>query len=106
MRSTIRADWRDLAVARKQYDIAQEGIGQAERRLEEETLLRDVGQGTARDLIDAQQDLIEAKDALTSALISHTVTRLRLWKDMGVLYISKDGLWTHVLNDETEGGDE
>lgn len=100
VRSTIRTDWRDLEVARKQYELAQVGIDLAQRRLDEETLNREIGLGTARDLIDAQQDLIEAKDDLTSALIAHTITRLRLWKDMGVLYIKKDGSWISVLKQE------
>jgi outer membrane protein TolC len=102
VRSALRTDWRDLDLARKQYEIAQAGIAQAERRLEEETLNRELGLGTARDLIDAQQDLIEARDALTAALISHTLNRLRLWKDMGVLYITKDGSWMRVLKHEAE----
>lgn len=106
VRSSIRTDWRDLEVARKQYDLAQFGITQAQRRLEEETLLLELGQGTTRDLIDAQADLVEAKDDLTSALIAHTLTRLRLWKNMGVLYIKKDGSWISVLKKEATGVDE
>lgn len=106
VRTAIRADWRDLDVAKKQHEIALLGIAQAQRRLEEETLNRELGLGTARDLIDAQQDLIEAKDDLTSALISHTLTRLRLWKDMGILYIKKDGSWINVLKQEAAEVDE
>jgi outer membrane protein TolC len=106
VRNSIRADWRDLDVARKQYDLAQFGVEQAQRRLEEETLLLEVGQGTPRDLIDAQSDLVEAKDDLTSALIAHTLTRLRLWKDMGILYIKKDGSWIRVLKTEAAALDE
>ena len=106
VRSSVRTDWRALEVAHKQYALAQIGIEQAQRRLEEETLLLELGQGTTRDLIDAQQDLIEAKNDLTSALISHTVARLRLWKNMGVLYIQKDGSWISVLKKEAAGIEE
>lgn len=107
VRLALRADWRDLDTARKQYEIAATGVALSQRRLEEEELLRTLGRGTARDLIDAQQDLIEAKDDLTSALIAHTLSRLRLWKDMGVLYIKKDGSWIRVLKNEGEvAGDD
>lgn len=102
VRNAVRIDWRDLDTARKQYDIAQTGVDLSTRRLEEEELLRSLGRGTARDLIDAQQDLIEARNALTAALISHTLARLRLWRDMGILYIKKDGSWIHVLNQEAK----
>ncbi len=100
VRSSLRATWRDLEAARKQHDIAQKGISQSVRRLEEEELLRTLGRGTARDLIDAQQDLIESKDILTSALIAHTIARLKVWRDMGILFISKEGSWRHVLQEE------
>ncbi|HSJ02494.1 MAG: TolC family protein [Verrucomicrobium sp.] len=107
IRLALRADWRDLDTARKQYEIASTGVALSLRRLEEEELLRTLGRGTARDLIDAQQDLIEAKDDLTSAVVAHTLARLRLWKDMGILYIKKDGTWIHVLKNETEvAGDD
>lgn len=106
VKSDIRADWRDLDVARKNYDIAQTGVALSERRLEYENTLRELGQGTARDLIDAQQDLIDARDALTSALISHTLARLKLWKDMGVLFIRKDGSWMRVMNRAELAADE
>jgi len=102
VRSALRGDWRDLDTARKQYEIAETGVALSQRRLEEEQLLTELGTGTARDLIDAQQDLIEARNALTSALISHTISRLELWKDMGVLYIKKDGSWVNVLNKEAQ----
>ncbi len=97
VRAELRADWRELATVRKQYEIAVTGVNLSLRRLEEERLLNELGRGTARDLIDAQQDLIEAQDALTAARVNFTLTRLRLWKNMGVLYIKKDGAWERVL---------
>lgn len=101
IRSSLRTSWRDLEAARKQFEIAETGIKLSERRVEEEELLRTLGRGTARDLIDAQQDLIEAKDFLTAALIAHTISRLRVWRDMGILFITKEGGWQHVLKGET-----
>jgi outer membrane protein TolC len=60
--------------------------------------------GIARDLIDAQQDLIDARDLRMQALVQHTTARLQLWRDMGVLYISKDGSWEDVLKNEPPKG--
>ncbi len=101
IRSSLRTSWRDLEAARKQYEIAETGVKLSARRLDEEELLRTLGRGTARDLIDAQQDLIEAKDFLTAALIAHTISRLRVWRDMGILFITKEGGWQRVLQGET-----
>lgn len=100
IRSALRTSWRDLEAARKQHEIAVTGVNLSARRVDEEGLLRTLGRGTARDLIDAQQDLIEAKNFLTSALIAHTIARLRVWRDMGIIFITKEGGWQRVLQGE------
>ncbi len=104
VRRDIRTAWRNLDVARKQYELALIAVRLSERRLLEEEAFMVEDRGTARDLIDAQQDLIEARDLLTAALISHTVARLQLWKDMGILFIRKDGRWADVLKNELPRG--
>lgn len=105
LRSTIRTDWRGLAVARKQYDLAQKGLELAQKRLEIETALMEEGQGTARDIVESQDRLITARDLVVSTLIDHVIARLQLWSDMGVLYIQKDGSWVDVLNNEKPKGE-
>lgn len=104
VRRDIRTAWRNLEVAKRQYELAQISVTLSERRLLEEEAFMVEDRGTARDLIDAQQDLIEARDLLTAALISHTVARLQLWKDMGILFIQKDGGWQDVLKNELPRG--
>lgn len=105
LRNTIRSDWRGLAVARKQYDLAQRGLELAQKRLEIETALMEEGQGTARDIVESQDRLITARDLVVSTLIDHVIARLQLWSDMGVLYIQKDGSWVDVLNNEKPKGE-
>ncbi len=105
LRNTIRSDWRGLAVAHKQYDLAQRGLELAQKRLEIETALMEEGQGTARDIVESQDRLITARDLVVSTLIDHVIARLQLWSDMGVLYIQKDGSWVDVLNNEKPKGE-
>lgn len=105
VRQDVRSSWRALDVARKQYDLAQEAIKLSEARLELEQALYEADRGTSRDLIDAQQALIDARDQFTASLISHTIARLDLWKEMGVLFIRKDGGWMDVLAKEAPKGD-
>ena len=100
IRNQVRTAWRDLEVARKQYDLAQKGLALSEERLSIEEAFNIEGQGTALDLIDAQQDLIDARNLVVSTLINHTIARLRLWRDMGILFIKKDGSWERVLQQE------
>jgi outer membrane protein TolC len=92
--------WRALDQERISYDIAEQGVALAARRLEEQLLLSELGRGVALDLVDAQEDLVDAQNQRTAALIDHTVARLRLWRDMGILYIDSDGRWAETLGDE------
>ena len=104
VRKDVRSSWRNLEVARKQYELAQESLVLGEQRLQLEEALYDADRGSSRDLIDAQQDLVEARDQLTAALINHTLARIQLWKNMGILFIRKDGSWADVLKKETPKG--
>jgi outer membrane protein TolC len=100
VRLQIFDDWRALEQARKNYEINDLGVALAERRLEEQRLLNELGQGEARDLVDAQRDLVNSLNQRTSTLVDHTLARLRLWQDMGILYINEDGSWVKELEEE------
>lgn len=93
--------WRALEQERLSFDIAEQGVALAARRLEEQLLLGELGRGEARDLVDAQEDLVDAQNQRTATLIDHTLARLRLWRDMGILYIKPDGSWAEKLENET-----
>lgn len=105
LRSDIRGDWRDLQVARKQYDLAVKGMEISTARLEVEEAFNAEGQGTAIDLVDAQRDMNTTRNLMVSTRINHTLARLQLWRDMGVLFIEKDGSWVDVLNKEKPKGE-
>ena len=100
IRRQIRGAWRSLDLAKRQYDLALTAVSLSESRLQQEEAFSEEGRGTTRDLIDAQQDLIDARDLRTAAVIAHTTARLQLWRDMGILFIKKDGSWMDVLKNE------
>ena len=97
VRLDIYNDWRSLEQAKRNFEIAEKGVELAERRLEEQELLSELGQGEARDLVEARNDLVDSQNQRTSRLVDHTLARLRLWQDMGVLYINDDGSWVKIL---------
>lgn len=105
VRNSVRTGWRDLEVARKQYEFAQRGMEISQKRLEVEEAFAAVGQGTARDLVEAQRDINSARDLMVSTRINHNLVRLQLWRDMGVLFIEKDGSWVDVLKKEKPKGE-
>ena len=92
----VRGAWRNLEQAQNNYRVALESVKLSERRVEEQQLLSELGLATAQDQVDAQEDLIQSQNSLTSALIAHTLARLNFWRDMGILYIGKDGLWKEL----------
>jgi len=89
----VRNDWRNLDQAKRNYESSQIGVELSERRVEEQELRAELGRGTARDLVDAQIDLIAQKNLRTQAVIAHTIARLQFWNDMGILYIKDNGRW-------------
>jgi hypothetical protein len=68
----------------------------AERRVEEQNLLAELGRARAQDQVDAQNALVDSKNQLTQALVNHTITRLQFWNSMGILYIKDNGQWQEV----------
>ncbi|HOJ34582.1 MAG TPA: TolC family protein [Candidatus Hydrogenedentes bacterium] len=95
----VRDAWRNLDQARITYEIRKIGVQINEERVQEQQLLAELGRGDALNLVDAQNDLTAARNELTSALISHTIARLQLWRDMGILFIKEDGQWQEVTDD-------
>ena len=68
----------------------------AERRVEEQNLLADLGRAKAQDQVDAQNALNDSKNQRTQALVTHTIARLQFWDNMGILYIKDNGQWEDV----------
>ena len=92
----VRRAFRDLEEAERSYDIREIGVEVNERRVREQELLAEAGRATTLDQIDAQNDLVSARNSLTAALINHTLSRLSFWRDLGLLYIKEDGQWEEV----------
>jgi len=92
----VRDSWRTLEQARRNYEISEIGVKLAERRVEEQDLLADLGRARALDQVDAQNALNDSKNQRTQALVTHTIARLQFWNNMGILYIKDNGQWEEV----------
>lgn len=93
VRLQVATNWRGLEQAKRNFENAELGVTLAERRVEEQELRMQLGRGQTRDLLDAQADLNNARNARTAALVNHNLARLRYWRDMGLLFIRDDGSW-------------
>lgn len=92
----VRDSWRTLDSAKRNFEISEIGVKLAERRVEEQTLLAELGRAKAQDQVDAQNDLLNSKNQRTQALVAHTIARLQFWNNMGILYIKDRGQWQEV----------
>jgi len=89
----VRDSWRALDQAKRNYEISEIGVKLAERRVEEQNLLAELGRAKAQDQVDAQNDLVNSKNQRTRALVDHTIARLQFWNNLGILYIKDRGQW-------------
>ena len=89
----VRQAYRLLLESAEQYQIQKNGVELAAKRVESTSLLLEAGRLTARDLLDAQTALLAAQNALTAALIDHTIAKLKFFSDIGVLQVRPDGMW-------------
>lgn len=89
----VRNALRTLRQARESYKIQTQSVRVAERRVESAKLFLDLGRAEITDLLDAEEDLINAQNDLTSALVDYRIAELELQRDAGVLIVNERGLW-------------
>jgi outer membrane protein TolC len=89
----VRGDLRDLLQARESYKIQSQAVQLAERRVVSTQLFLEAGRAEIRDLLDAQEALVSAQNALTAALVNYRVSELQLQRDMDLLDVDEKGLW-------------
>mgnify|MGYP000863000529 CR=1 FL=1 len=95
--SEIRADWRNLQTAEENYRIQRLSRDLARRRVESTELLQQAGRVNMRDVLDARDDLTQAENAVTQALVAHRLSWLRLLLDREQLPTQPDTLWSPAL---------
>jgi outer membrane protein TolC len=78
----------------EQYITQKKSLALAEDRVKNMPVLLKSGRAQTRDLLDAQDALLQAQNSLTSALIGHTIAKLNFFRDVGILQVKPDGMWT------------
>lgn len=96
----IHAARRNLAEAMESYKIQQTSVELAERRVEIASLMMESGRAEARVLLESQDDLLQARNTLTRALVDHRIATLELYRDMGSLTFENGQFTEAVPNDE------
>ena len=68
----------------------------AQKRVEVEKLSLQYGRGTVRLLLDSEDALVEAQDAVLRALVNHRIAKLNFFRDVGILRVQPDGMLEQV----------
>jgi outer membrane protein TolC len=93
----IAADLREaLRAARttlESYHIQRSAEDLASRRVESTQLNLLAGRADTRDILEAQESLVEAQNASTRALIDYALARLALFRDMELIRVDETGLY-------------
>ncbi len=84
---------RDLMQARESLYIQAKAVYVAEKRVRSTTLFLEAGRAQMRDLLEAQEALLSAQNALTAAVVNYRVAELQIQRDMEVLSVDENGLW-------------
>jgi len=100
----VRSGLRGLALARERHEIQQNALLLANQRVEAVNLLLETARAETRDLLEARNDQLGARNALTSALIDYHLTRLEFLHDLGLFDPSRADFWSVNPNLPTISG--
>ncbi len=92
----IRNGLRNLLEARESYKIQAQALKLAQKRVKQSQAFLEAGRPGVeiRDVLEAEDDLLEAQNALSAALVGYRVSELRVQRDMGLLKVNEKGLWS------------
>ena len=89
----VRQAYRDLTESAQRYRVQSESLELASERFEKTFLLLQYGRANTRRVLNALDDLLDAQNAATQALVDYTVATLNFYRDTGVLQVRPDGTW-------------
>jgi outer membrane protein TolC len=90
---SIRDDQRRMEEAIEGLRIQAMAVSVAEKRVKSADMFFEAGRAELRDLLDAQEALLTAKNALTAAMVDYRLAELDFQRDTGLLTIDENGLF-------------
>ncbi len=89
----VRQAHRKLQEAKDAYTIRKNSLDLASKRVETNKLLLDAGRVEVRIVLESQDDLVQAQNDVTAALVDYTIAKLVFFRDTGILQVRPDGMW-------------
>ncbi len=91
VRLDVLESYRGLLQARRSYDLQVRNVAVAVRRSALAALEQAEGEASARDVLEAEDDLRQAQNGLTGAMVSYETTRIQFLASLGMLDVDKNG---------------
>jgi len=92
IRVALRDELRQSTALLETLRIQANAVTLAERRIESTRLNQQAGRAETRDILEAQEALRQANNALISARVDYHLARLNLWRDMELLRVDENGV--------------
>ena len=99
---SIRNQLRTLLESREALKIQAMSVVVSEKREASSQLFMRAGRTEIRNLLEAQDDLLSAKNDLTSALVDYRIAELELQRDLGLLQVHASGMWQEFEPEESD----
>lgn len=91
---SVRDSLRNLLQQRQQYHIQVQALDIAERRVRQAQAFQEVGRADTRDVLESNESLLQAQNAVVDALVSYRISELTFQQNLEVLRVDAQGLWT------------
>jgi outer membrane protein TolC len=92
MRVSLRGALRDTVIAVLSFKIQRESVVLAERRAESTRLRLDAGRADTRDILEAEEALLDSRNAATNSLVDYQLAVLALYRDTEQLEVGEEGI--------------
>ncbi len=93
LRVEIQSSFRELERRLQSLEIQRQLIEDQTKNLRIAELRFERGELPNRDVVEANQSLLDAQNALIDEQVNYEIARLQLQRDLGILFVGEDGMW-------------
>jgi outer membrane protein TolC len=93
LRVQIQSSFRELTRRLESLDIQRQLITDQTKNLRIAELRFERGELPNRDVVEANQSLLDAQNALIDEQVNYEIERLQLLRDLGILFVDETGMW-------------
>ncbi|MBN2844081.1 MAG: TolC family protein, partial [Sedimentisphaerales bacterium] len=96
----IKKGYRKLEESREKYHNEISGLSLAQKRSTNTEALLKYGRANTRDLLDAREDYLDARNEVNKATIEYALANLEILRDSGIIKIKSDSSWSSLPDEK------